>query len=104
MTFPCQNNANIYSREGGVALCILLLNRQGGEVEKTRKVLKRGIHVYKWLIKIIRDVEMVWNNNQQTHGAPGKIHPICVCEEEDLPRIHRDFPVYTSHAAEIQTT
>lgn len=28
---------------------------------------------------------MVWNNNQQMHGAPGKKFP-SVCEEEDLPR------------------
>lgn len=38
---------------------------------------------------------MVWNNNQQTHGAPGKISqppqpPHLCARKEDLPRIHHD--------------
>ena len=36
---------------------------------------------------------MVWNNNQQTHGAPGKISHLC-CEEEDLPWIRHDSAIF----------
>lgn len=51
---------------------------QVGET-KSGDSLKGGSRVWKWLIKIIRDVEMVWNNNQQTHGAPGENCPsVCV--------------------------
>lgn len=49
---------------------------------------------------------MVWNNNQQMHGAPGKISP-SVFEEEDLPRFHHDSAIFhftKGHEAEIQKT
>lgn len=60
---------------------------------------------------------MVWNNNQQTHGAPGKIsqppptppppHPHLCARKEDLPRIHHDsadFPALRRgpHSAETR--
>lgn len=36
---------------------------------------------------------MVWNNNQQTHGAPGENYP-SVCEEEDLPQLHNNSAIF----------
>lgn len=57
---------------------------------------------------------MVWNNNQQTHGAPGENFPsVCVEEDLSLSQNHHNSavtfilfisPDYAGHKAEIQTT